>query len=54
MIKALREEIADKGFIDLVYKLLKAGYVINRQEGVREEAVLRGIFSDIVLSKFDK
>lgn len=54
LIKALREDIADKGFIDLVYKLLKAGYVINRQEGVREEAVLRGIFSDIVLSKFDK
>lgn len=60
LINVLNERIKDKGFIDLLYKLLRAGYVDknnnyhNTTLGIPQGSVVSPILCNIFLDKLDK
>jgi group II intron reverse transcriptase/maturase len=59
LMKSLRKRICDKRFLDLVWRLLKAGHVDRSlfraaSEGVPQGGVISPLLSNIVLNEFDQ
>lgn len=59
LMKSIRKRIADKRFIMLLWKILKAGVIENNSitksdEGVPQGAVLSPLLSNILLNEFDQ
>lgn len=56
----MKSKIEDKGFIDLVYKIIRAGYIdekgifYNTKVGVPQGSIISPLLANIVLGKVDK
>ena len=58
LLKCMRRRIADKRFVDLLWRILKAGHIDNglfkaASEGVPQGGVLSPLLSNIMLHEFD-
>ena len=59
-MELIREEVEDQPFIDLVYKVLKAGYVeglgklTKSEKGTPQGGTLSPLLANIYLDAFDK
>ena len=59
LMKSLRKRICDRRFLDLVWRLIKAGHVDRglfraASEGVPQGGVLSPLLSNVVLTEFDQ